>query len=377
MLRFRNSPAAILVLFLLMAIGCTMPRFAARNKTMEFKLKPIAQGSIPGLGDTSLTAIRLTSVDGPQIIAAHDNEGKLVLSLSNLIQDTSTSEFKSVLSTAHPLPELAGIPGPLPDWDATILADGSASAVWTLAGSAVSYLSFRNSKHAEIGTVNEQTPFGVFGAPHFLKADTVSNLPIAAIALLDGEAQVVVFKPNSAQSFAKHKTIEAEWRGVPVDARLVRNRSGYLLFVKVLAAGAEPIHAERRTGSGKLLMPGYVDMIHLDAEFNKVAMGNAPFGDLLVFEFDAVSTDPFLAVFATTVTGAHVVVFEEREDARGLQVTLRRMSSECISAEPFASPSLIASNHILYAAAIRSVNTKDAQIVIDKLDLDLIPSDGN
>jgi hypothetical protein len=377
MLRIRNTPAAILVLFLLMAIGCTMSRFSARNKAMEFKLKPIAQGSVPGRGDSSLTDLRLTNLDGPQIIAAHDNDGGLVLSLSKLIQDTSTNEFRSVLSTVHPLPELAGIPGPLPDWDATILADRSASAVWTLAGSAVSYLSFRNSKHAEIGTVNEQTPFGVFGAPHFLKADTVSNLPIAAIALLDGEAQVVVFKPNSAQSFAKHKTIETEWRGVPVDARLVRNRSGYLLFVKVLAAGAEPIHAERRTGSGKLLMPGYVDMIHLDAEFNKVAMGNAPFGDMLVFEFDAVSANPFLAIFATTVTGAQIAVFEEREDAHGLLVTLRRLSSECISAEPFASPSLIAANHTLYMAAIRSVSTKDAEIVFDKLDLDLIPSDGN
>jgi hypothetical protein len=338
---------------------------------MEIKLriKSLVSGCVSDVGDSTLTSLRLINADGPKMITSHETDGRLLLSLSTLIHNAQSGEINAAFCAVNPLPELPGILGPLPDWDAAIHADGTASVVWTVAGSAVSGLDFRNSNRAESVTVNEQTPFGVFGAPRFMRSNGESNLPIAAIALIDGETQVVVFRPNPDHSFTKYKTIEVNWRGVPVIAQLVRQKSGYLLFVKVLETDVAPDNPGRETGSGKKLMPGFVDVVSLDAEFQVRSIGSAPFGGMSVFEFDAVFADSLLAVLATTVTGIQVAILEEQEDAQGLLATFIVLSVGLISAEPFTSPSLMVSDHDLYLAAIRAVNTESVHVVVDKLDL--------
>lgn len=92
------------------------------------------------------------------------------------------------------------------------------------------HLAIRNSLDSEAGLVNEQTPFGVFGAPHFSRPDGVSQDPIA----LDDD-----FQNAMVMDLALQNELVFEFDALSTDSSLlflVTTRTGGLLGIRRISS---------------------------------------------------------------------------------------------------------------------------------------------
>ncbi len=347
---------------------------APRNKVMEMKLSPVTplipQETAGTNGDSTLTAIRLVGSKAPHLIASRLGKEGFALTLAS-IQEGSASGYLKTSEALPPgdLPPVSALPGPPPAWDAAQHADGSISMVWTQAGSAVVQLAIRNSLDSEEGMVNEQTPFGVFGAPHFSRPDGESRDPIASIALLDGDPQVVIFRRNSDGSFAKYQAMDTNWRGLPLDAKLVRCQAGFILIVKVKAEIDGSLEAGRMAGNGSILSLGYLDAFRMDGNFQTWVAMDLDLEKEPVFEFDALATDSSLIVLATTQGGGILGIRRIEKASTDKEFKQEVPAVEFASADPLTSPSLWVSGKIVTVAAIQNVRSPESKIVGSQMEL--------
>ena len=336
---------------------------------MERKLEPLDNDDA-----SATTSVRLISLDSPHLVTSQIRQRRFSHSLRAMIDGTKAGELRPAPATADNLPTTATLPGPPPEWDALAHGDGSIAVVWTVAGSAVSHLSYKNRKNATALTVNSGTPFAVFVAPHFVGGTQRDS--IVAVALLpQSEPMVVVFRQKDDGAFEKYKPIEVSWRGIPADARLVQISDGYVLFAKVIPPGGQIQNAPaRRLFGSEMVQPGWLEVLRLDADL-KPARGAVPhFDEGAVFEFDAVSVSGRIALLTTTPTGSTLGLWDEQgrpiveADRSQSGSPQRRSELHFASAGLLTSPSLLFAMKQLYVAAIRDAGPV-ARVVTTKIDL--------
>jgi hypothetical protein len=340
---------------------------ATRRRLMERALETLGNGDA---GAT--TSLRLISLGSPHLVTSQSYQGRFTQSLAALVEGAGA--VKAVSVAADSLPAIAALPGPAPDWDALAHADGSIAVVWTVAGSAVSHLSYKNRRDAVAVTVNRETPFGVFAGPHFVEGGRSDSI-VAIASLSDEDPSVVVFRQQADGTFGKPIPIGVSWGGIPTCARLVQVSDGYLAFVKVLPPGGRIANAQpRRIFGAKLTQPGWLDVIRLNADLKPARTAATHLESDVVFELDAVSVGDRIALLTTTSTGGTLVFWDEQghpiveagrsrsgsaQDRSGLRLT---------SAGPLTSPSLLFTEKHLYVAAIRDTEP-GARLVGVKIDL--------
>jgi hypothetical protein len=342
---------------------------ASKRRFMERKLEPLDNDDA-----SATTSVRFISLGSPHLVTSQIRQRRFSHSLRAIIDDTRAGELKSAPATADNLPATATLPGPPPEWDALAHGDGSIAVVWTVAGSAVSHLSYKNRKNATALTVNSGTPFAVFVAPHFVGGTKGDS--IVAVALLpQSEPMVVVFRQKDDGAFEKYKPIEVSWRGIPADARLVQISDGYVLFAKVIPPGGQIQNAPaRRLFGSEMVQPGWLEVILLDADLQPTRPAVSQFNSDVVFELDAVSFGRRIALLTTTRTGSTLGLWNEEgrpmvDAGRSRNESPQgKLEVQFASAGPLTSPSLLFLKEQLYIAAIRDVGPT-ARVVTAKVEL--------
>jgi hypothetical protein len=147
---------------------------------MEIKLEPL--GGAPASDTTSLRLLNLGGprLGGPRLVTSRFREGRFIQSLAALVE--GAGELKTASVPADSLPTVTTLPGPPPDWDASAHADGSMAVVWTVAGSAVSSLAYKDRKSSAALTVSSGTSFGVFGGPRFVGGEGSDSIVAIAVS---------------------------------------------------------------------------------------------------------------------------------------------------------------------------------------------------
>jgi hypothetical protein len=348
---------------MLVAAGWPEQSGAARRRTMERKLEALG-GDVA----SATTSLRLVSLGGPRLMTTQFHQGKFTESLAALVDGTRAGELKTAPVRADSLPTITTLPGPPPDWDALSHGDGSMAVVWTVAGSAVSHLSYKNRKDAVALTVNSGMPFGVFGGPRFVGGGQTDSV-VAIASLSEQDPSVMMFRQPAEGGFEMPKSIDVSWRGIPTAAKLIQLSDGYLACVKVFPSGGQIANAQpRRAFGARLIQPGWLDIVRLSSDL-KPAPAAAQLQTDVVFEFDLVAVGNRAALLTTTSTGGTVLFLDEQgqpiahagHSQAGMEIHLN-------SAGPLTSPSLLFLNRVLYVAAIADAGPT-ARVVGTKVDV--------
>jgi hypothetical protein len=284
---------------------------------------------------------------------------------ASLLYSTSSGPLKSHLSAAHlnssplqiePLGSLSRLPEQ-PAWDAAAAEGGAFSVVTTQSGSAICALSIRNTRRGESSKVNRRDGLGVFGSPHFVKGDSG---PISSVAQVDGETEIVLFPLEADGGYGKYRKLETRIDGVVEDARLVRSGKDVLLFAKVMAIGSSM--SARREASGEVIYPGVLHYVSLDGNLHSADLPSLPLGRQLILDFDVCAWGDGIAVFAATPKG-YLLATGKLID--GVFASGSWMDQPYPS--PLGSPTILAAGSKLYLAALESIGTPAARVVVGEL----------
>jgi hypothetical protein len=248
---------------------------------MDIKLLPLT------LDDAaSVTGVQLFNGSGVHLLAASGGE------LSVIPEGPGNAE-------RVPAMQLGGGHA----WDGRQLDGGPLggtffTAVYVQAGSATSSIMSKTAK-ARSGIRLHQETFAVYVQPHYVKGK-ITTLPVTAIHLKGGRAQVVLFSYDPAAG-APTERPAGEPAALMTDARLLQDATGYWMFT---LAPAESEAAPRETGTATRVA-GLLHAVRLDAELKPHGASFLIFGDHPVYEFDIEGAPGNqVALFATTPAGA-------------------------------------------------------------------------
>ena len=209
---------------------------------MDIKLLPLT------LDDAaSVTGVQLFNGSGVHLLAASGGE------LSVIPEGPGNAE-------RVPAMQLGGGHA----WDARQLDGGPLggtffTAVYVQAGSATSSIMSKTAK-ARSGTRLHQETFAVYVHPHYVKGK-ITTLPVTAIHLKGGRAQVVLFSYDPVAG-APTERPAGEPAALMIDARLLQDATGYWMFT---LAPAESEAAPRETGTATRVA-ALLHAVRLDAE---------------------------------------------------------------------------------------------------------------
>jgi hypothetical protein len=303
--------------------------------------------ALPLVDSRAVTSLKLVEANGVVLLYSTQS-GPIGSDLSAVRLGVSPVRSES-LGSLNALPEK-------PAWDAAA-EGGSFSVVTTEAGSAISALSIRNTRGEESSKVNRRDGFGVFGAPHFVKGDPG---PISSVALTGGKTLMVFFPLEADGGYGKYRTLGTKIEGVVQDARLVRSGKDLLLFAKVMSIGSSM--SARREASGKVIYPGVLNYVSLDGNLHSANLPSLPLGGQLIIDFDVCAWGDGIAVFAVTPKG---YVLATGKLING--VFASGSWTEQPHASPLSSPSILAAGSKLHLAAVESIGTPSARVVVGEL----------
>lgn len=299
---------------------------------MDLTLLPV-----PLTNAGSIAAIQLFERDGAQLLAFSGGQLSLV----------TGAPGPARLVEAMPLDTGS-------TWEARQFGD-ELTVLYTEAGSAVSWVMSKSTRFPRGARINEET-FGVYLQPHFVR-EPESRSGLTAIRHRGATAQVVLFSHDAATQTDTVREIGRPATAI-LDARLVRDPNGYLLFTLAQAAAEAP--APVRRGH----MPAVLTAERLDEGLNARGEPIPVFGRRPVYEFDVDRTsNGDVAVVATTPAGAIL--------GRGVLADAPLAGDqwkETAFPQELASPSLIVSQGVTYVAAMERVGRPEARVLRGRVD---------
>lgn len=320
------------------ALATLTTLFGART-TMDIKLQPLMIKDA-----ASLTRVQLVKQSGLHLLAASGHRVSILGNLDGPIDSRPAFEVTSGFETST--------------WEAQGLAGGNFSWVYTEAGSAVNWLMTRATGEAK-GMRLHSEPFAVYTEPHYVRGQGSEGL-ITAIHHEGGRARVLLFEKRSATGFAPSWPLDQGRTGI-TDARLLRDSSGFWLFLLLPPNGAMANPQPRKTGMGTRTA-GLVEAIRLDQTLKASGSPIRLFGGLPVYEFDAaLASDQRVVIFASTAAGAVAAV----------GVSASELDFEEIPVQPaLASPTLLVEQETAHMAAILDLGGNRAAVVYGSIRLD-------
>jgi hypothetical protein len=314
--------------------------------------------TFPLANPASVTSLKLVSSGGVRLL------------LSTYARWRGTELVSAPVGQAGGAPDtvmtVGGVPGQ-PSWDAAVLQDGSITAVWTVAGSAIMGLEHRNSRGAEAAPVNTgDDAFGVFGSPHFVKGGPPAQLPLSSIEVSGRRPRLVLFSKQPAGEYGKCRELAVRWSAYPQDARILAWQGGYLLLLNALVPGLTggAAKVQRTTGSGGAVGEGIVECTKLKPDFEAAGPATRLLGGQPVYEFDAAAATDRIAVIATTRKG-----FIAGLGVLPAGVLPRNSWAETPWPAPLTTPSVLVAGPRVYFAAIESAGTPQARVLVAHFDL--------
>lgn len=302
-----------------------------KNDTLELKLSPI---QIEDVGQV--------------------NSGRLVSHggrAAGLALLTSAQGAHAVLFA--PLDGLApGQPNPLfkpqspfgtPSWDIGTTRAGAA-LVWAKPGSAICPLVL-SIVNAPDRILTNHYPMGVFQNPRFVRGNS-DGVAVTAVTH-DGKGSILALYTDAfVSAHAAYATLPSAGPGTIVDGLLLRQGTGYLLFVKILATGQRG--PERKDLRGESVQQGILHCLRLNGQLQPVGTSLHLIGDAAIFEFDADVSGEVVFLLATNEKGyraAKIVVSESKLDVA--------VSPDVLSKPELLSPSVLATGGKALATVIQ------------------------
>ncbi len=331
------------LLWLAVVILAAMTTLLLARTTMDIKLQELLLGNT-----ATLTRIQLFEQSGLRMLAASDQNVSIIDNLGGQAKMRPIFQISSDIQS--------------PAWEAQPLADNSFSWVYTQVGSAVSWIMSRSSSEAQ-GSRLHSKAFAVYTEPHYVKGDA-SGATVTAILHEEGLAQVELFTRHAPTGFVPSQPLDQP-RAFLTDARLLRDSSGYWLFLLMPVAGAIADPQAREIGRGTRL-PGFLHAIRLDQELKSSGSLICVFSDWPVYEFDVTqSTNQRVAVFATTPAGAIFAL-----GTLGDGPMPNDAWKETRFTSTLASPSLLIHDATAHLAAIQGLGGANATVVYGSLSLE-------
>jgi len=306
---------------------------------MDIKLQPLAIKDA-----ASLTRVQLVKQPDVRLLAASGHHVSILSNLAGPVDSKPAFEVTTGFETST--------------WEAQALAGGKFSWIYTEAGSAINWVMARSTGEEDGARVHSEA-FAVYTAPHYVRGNRSEGL-ITAIHHEKGQARVMVFDRRQATEFALSRPVDPGRTGIK-DALLVRDSSGFWLFLLLPANGAVADPKPRKTGTGTR-MPGLVEAIRLDQTLKASGSPIRVFAGLPVYELDvAAAGDQRLVIFATTATGVVAGVGASASELVFKEIPLQ---------QAVASPTLLVEQETAHMAGILDLGGDRATVVYGSIHLD-------
>lgn len=242
------------------------------------------------------------------------------------------------------LPSAHGWPG----WDVAGSAAGPA-AVWSRPGSAISPLWTRVADQEPV-ELSALEPMGVYQGPRLVRGGGAAG--VTAVTEVDAQTRLaLLLRRDVAQ-----RLLPAIGRGRLLAGQLVHHGQRPWLFALCLPPGARL--PERLDLGGETLLAGVLYAAPLDDSLATAGAVQMPFGDDRVYEFDADTAGPALAVAATCARGWRIA---RAADADG--VLHWQSAAEADADTPLTSPSVIADGATVQVALLQKVGTSASRLM--------------
>lgn len=244
---------------------------------------------------------------------------------------------ETVLTISHLLPVAPG-------WDASWEPDHSVSFIYDLAGGAVNSLVLEGGGAEEAVAVSPRYPMESFSSARFVRSGEPGHRGVTAVV---DKARLVWFPPDAAGLSPDYRPLDDCYEGL-----MISRPGGWLLFCKSLVSGP----------SRGNVLPGALRVQLLDPDLNTVGAPSRPFGNLLIYEFDAAWMAAGLAVLAVTERGMALATTPDQDTA--YEADLLTVSDPAAS---YSRPSIASGTEQVTFAVLVGEGTADARVILGQL----------
>ncbi len=286
---------------------------------IELELKPV---NFPLAG--SFQSIRVAASDGNIMIAALIDAGGGKQTV-NAIPIEGGTQPRLLMELDSPFGKSS--------WG-IIFYQSEFALVWTKPGSVTSPLGYR-APDGKTSILEGRYPAGIFQSPRFVRGKVDKNAGITALVDEGNYRLLALFSRALADGDADYVSLPSVGAGILSDGLLVRNDTGYVMIVKLLATGTRgPDRMDRR---GESFTPGVLRSMQLNKKLEPIGDVLAPIGDTHVFEFDVDQYEERIFLLGTTDKGSIAATATVTEFAQYWISTL-----EIKTPQKLVSPSVMA-----------------------------------